>query len=73
MNCYALALPLPVMAGVFALFARLLGAEAGIGLSLLQIPLSHWWMNQFQYSPAEWRWRPPTYLKPQPRARRASL
>jgi membrane protease YdiL (CAAX protease family) len=32
MNCYALALPLlilPVMAGVFALAARLLGAEAG--------------------------------------------
>ncbi|MFZ5809549.1 MAG: DUF418 domain-containing protein [Chloroflexota bacterium] len=46
------------------------GHAAGIALTLviylLQIPISHWWMERFYYGPAEWLWRSLTYLKPQP-------
>ena len=49
------------------------GHAAGIGLTLviylLQIPFSRWWMQRFQYGPAEWLWRSLTYLKLQPMRR----
>jgi uncharacterized protein len=32
----------------------------------VQIPLSHWWVRQFRFGPAEWVWRSLTYGTPQP-------
>jgi len=53
------------------------GHAAGIGLTiviyLLQIPFSRWWMQRFQYGPAEWLWRSLTYLKLQPMRRTGGL
>lgn len=37
-----------------------------LGIYLLQIPLSHWWMGRFLYGPAEWVWRSLTYGTRQP-------
>lgn len=52
------------------------GGAAGIGLTiviyLLQIPISHWWMQRFQYGPAEWLWRSLTYGKLQSMKRQAA-
>ena len=36
----------------------------------LQIPLSRWWLQSFQYGPAEWIWRRLTYGVPLPMRRR---
>jgi uncharacterized protein len=53
------------------------GHAAGIGLTvviyLLQILFSRWWMQRFQYGPAEWLWRSLTYLKLQPMRRNGGL
>ena len=32
----------------------------------LQIPMSWWWLQRFQFGPVEWLWRSLTYMKPQP-------
>ena len=39
-------------------------AQVGIalGLCVLQIGLSHWWLARYQYGPVEWAWRALTYL-----------
>ncbi|MCX2452438.1 DUF418 domain-containing protein [Pedobacter sp. PLR] len=34
--------------------------------TVLQIQLSHYWLQQFRYGPVEWLWRSGTYLKWQP-------
>lgn len=38
----------------------------GIGIFILQIILSKWWLSKFNYGPMEWLWRSATYLKWQP-------
>jgi uncharacterized protein len=46
------------------------GMGAGVSIATLvflaQIPLSHWWLNRFQFGPVEWLWRSVTYRKLQP-------
>ena len=42
------------------------GAAIGIALYVLQIPISIWWMNHFQFGPFEWVWRSLTYGHAQP-------
>lgn len=38
----------------------------GIGIFVLQIIFSNYWLKYFQYGPAEWVWRSLTYFKLQP-------
>ncbi|WP_316819190.1 DUF418 domain-containing protein [Pedobacter nyackensis] len=62
--------------GVFIFYGYGLGLhnELGIFLSVvvclcytvLQIQLSHYWLQKFRYGPVEWLWRSGTYLKWQP-------
>ena len=41
----------------------------GIGIFILQILFSKWWLSKFNYGPTEWLWRSATYLKWQPMRR----
>ena len=52
-----------------ALFCKVrpsLGLLLTIGVWLIQIPLSGWWLRRFQFGPVEWLWRSLTYWRPQP-------
>jgi uncharacterized protein len=53
----------------FGLYEKM-GALSGLVLTVLifsiQIPLSVWWLKQFQYGPLEWLWRCLTYGKRSP-------
>jgi uncharacterized protein len=40
-----------------------------VGIFVLQIGLSHWWLSRFRFGPAEWVWRSLTYGKAQPMRR----
>lgn len=44
------------------------GTAAASGIALLvfaiQVPVSRWWLNRYQYGPAEWAWRRMTYRVP---------
>lgn len=42
------------------------GYLIGIGVFLLQIGFSKFWLNRFYYGPVEWAWRSLTFLKLQP-------
>lgn len=37
-----------------------------IGMFVIQILLSNWWVNRFRFGPVEWLWRSLTYWKKQP-------
>ncbi len=37
-----------------------------IGVLIVQMKLSRWWLTKFRYGPLEWLWRSATYLKWQP-------
>lgn len=37
--------------------------SVALGLCVLQIGLSHWWLERWRYGPVEWIWRALTYLK----------
>lgn len=43
-----------------------LGLLLTIGIFLIQIPLSVWWLRRFQFGPVEWLWRSLTYWRLQP-------
>lgn len=52
-----------------ALFGKVrpsLGLLLTITIFLVQIPLSVWWLRQFQFGPVEWLWRSLTYRQRQP-------
>jgi uncharacterized protein len=53
----------------FGLFGQV-GLAAGLGLAVVlyavQIPLSRWWLNRFNFGPFEWIWRTLTYTQIQP-------
>ena len=34
-----------------------------VGIYLLQVPLSEWWLARYRFGPAEWLWRTMTYSK----------
>ncbi len=36
----------------------------GIGIIILQIPFSAWWLSRFRFGPVEWIWRRLTYGRP---------
>lgn len=52
--------------GMFGSFNAVSGLVYCVIFFLLQIPLSHWWMNRFAFGPVEWLWRTLTYGKRQP-------
>jgi uncharacterized protein len=35
-----------------------------VGIILIQIPLSAWWLSRFRFGPVEWIWRRLTYGRP---------
>jgi uncharacterized protein len=43
-----------------------MGRVIAIGIFMLQIPLSQWWLSRFRIGPAEWLWRSFTYWRLQP-------
>lgn len=53
----------------FGLFWRV-GASTvtaiALGIFLVQIPLSAWWLGRYQFGPVEWIWRRLTYRQPLP-------
>ena len=53
----------------FGLFGQV-GLAAGFGMAVIlyamQIPLSRWWLNRFNFGPFEWIWRTLTYTQIQP-------
>lgn len=52
-----------------ALFGRVgpfLGLLMTVGVFLIQVPLSVWWLRRFQFGPIEWLWRSLTYWQRQP-------
>ncbi|GAB5563253.1 MAG: DUF418 domain-containing protein [Winogradskyella sp.] len=52
--------------GLFAQLGPIYFTLIGLGILLLQIGWSHWWLSRFQFGPAEWLWRSLTYMKIQP-------
>jgi hypothetical protein len=40
-----------------------------VGLYIIQIFVSRWWLSRYRYGPAEWLWRSLTYGKAQPMRR----
>lgn len=52
--------------GMFGKVNTFQGILLAILIFALQIPLSHWWLKNFQYGPFEWLWRSLTYMKVQP-------
>lgn len=42
------------------------GLPAAIGLFLINVALSKWWLARFRYGPLEWLWRSITYWRRQP-------
>ncbi len=52
--------------GLYGKFGPSLGLLLTIGIFLIQITLSAWWLKRFQFGPVEWLWRSLTYRKSQP-------
>ncbi len=56
----------------FGLYGQL-GQAAGLlltlGIFLLQIPFSSWWLTRYRFGPMEWLWRTLTYRQRQPMQR----
>jgi uncharacterized protein len=52
--------------GLFTEVSPGVNALIGIGIFLLQVVLSKWWLQYFSYGPVEWVWRSLTFLKFQP-------
>jgi uncharacterized protein len=52
--------------GLFTKTSPAMNALIGIGIFLLQVILSKWWLKYFSYGPLEWIWRSLTFFKMQP-------
>jgi uncharacterized protein len=52
--------------GLYGQIGPAIGLALTIGIFLLQVLLSNWWIGRFRFGPAEWLWRSLTYLKLQP-------
>lgn len=46
--------------------SRSVATALAIGLWLLQLPLSKWWLEHYRFGPCEWLWRTLTYGERQP-------
>ena len=55
--------------GLFGSVRPVLSLLLTPGIFLLQIPLSVWWLQHFQFGPLEWAWRSLTYGQRQPMRR----
>ncbi len=58
----------------FALFGRVERFDLWgfiLGIWILQLLWSPWWLRRFQFGPAEWLWRTLTYMRKQPMRRTA--
>lgn len=52
--------------GMYSEISRSLATALAIGLWLLQLPMSKWWLDRFRFGPCEWLWRTLTYGARQP-------
>jgi uncharacterized protein len=52
--------------GMYGEISRSVATALAIGLWLLQLPLSKWWLERFRFGPCEWLWRTLTYGTRQP-------
>lgn len=55
--------------GLYGSVGRSAGVALALGIFILQIPLSTWWLRRFQFGPAEWLWRSVAYNCRQPMRR----
>jgi uncharacterized protein len=55
--------------GLFGRLRPVLGLFLTVGIFLLQMLLSVWWLRRFQFGPLEWLWRSLTYGQWQPMCR----
>ncbi|MBI4551241.1 MAG: DUF418 domain-containing protein [Candidatus Latescibacteria bacterium] len=54
--------------GLYGTVGPAVGLALTVGIWMLQLLVSRWWVKRFRYGPAEWLWRSLTYLKLQPMA-----
>lgn len=52
--------------GLFGQVGKAPGLLLVVVIYTAQVLISAWWMQRFQFGPAEWLWRTLTYMKPQP-------
>lgn len=52
--------------GLFGKVRPSLGLLLTLGIFLVQVPLSAWWLRRFRFGPVEWLWRSATYWRLQP-------
>ncbi|MBN2555665.1 MAG: DUF418 domain-containing protein [Anaerolineales bacterium] len=52
--------------GWYGRFGPFTGLLITVGTYLLQLRLSHWWFDHYQFGPLEWVWRTLTYGRRQP-------
>lgn len=52
--------------GMYGEISRSTATALAIGLWLLQLPLSRWWLERYRFGPCEWLWRTLTYGERQP-------
>ncbi|HEV2669468.1 MAG TPA: DUF418 domain-containing protein, partial [Gemmatimonadales bacterium] len=52
--------------GLFGKVGPALGLLLTVTIFLIQVPLSVWWLERYQFGPVEWLWRSLTYWRPQP-------
>jgi uncharacterized protein len=48
--------------GEFSIFS---GTMLALGIYVIQLIFSSWWVKRFYYGPVEWLWRSGTYMKKQ--------
>lgn len=60
-----LIIPVCIAFGLFDRVTPSIGVLLALGVWTLQLPVSVWWLNHFQFGPAEWVWRSLTYGRPQ--------
>jgi uncharacterized protein len=51
--------------GYFGKMSIFSGTLLALGIYLIQLALSSWWIKRFYYGPVEWLWRTGTYMKRQ--------
>lgn len=52
--------------GLYGKISLWQGVLISVGLTVIQMALSNWWLRHFRFGPAEWAWRCFTYGKFQP-------
>lgn len=52
--------------GLYGQVGPAVGLALTVGIYLLQIPLSSWWLGRYRFGPMEWLWRSLTYWRLQP-------